>query len=206
MIVELEKKMVDQKEKDEQERKMKEQLELQEQRHNSKLKELKDTLLKVTAKSDRNEADVSLLSTMTVLERRITMENFSAKKATGILWRSPSMYTHLCGYKFCIEVHPDGFKLGKGKALLIGVRTMSGEYDDTLKWPGKFKMTLQLTNQHEGENICVSTTSIMKKTEREYFEFYGFKRKPLGMLDHEEVKDFLKNDSLYFVVTEVSAL
>ncbi len=57
-----------------------------------------------------NQRRVSDLFNMTVLNRRFEMKNFSLEKAKDKLddWMSPAMYTHVCGYKFCIGVDANG--------------------------------------------------------------------------------------------------
>ena len=127
--------------KKEQEQKLKEQKEFLEQ----KFLGLEQILLGLTKKSDQNETNVSKLSSMVVgLNRRFEMKNYSVEKAKDKPgdWYSPAMYTHVCGYKFCLGVDANGIGLGRGKSIRVMLWTMSGEYDDKLEWPAWVKFTI----------------------------------------------------------------
>ena len=191
-----------------QETKMKEQKEMLERQFNLKLQELKQILVDVIAKSNQNETKLFELSSMTVLNRKFEMKNFSRERARKLQlkWISPVMYTHLCGYKFCIGVDPNGVDSGQGKSVYVIAGFMSGEYDDVLKWPVKVKITLQLINQEGGENACHSVTGTWKKPTSEYGDGYGFYRSGRGFLENSELSSFLKDDTLYFFVSEVELL
>ena len=205
----LKKTIADQETKiDKQEKKMKEQKEMLEQQFNLKLQELKQILVDVIAKSNQNETKLSELSSMTVLNRKFEMKNFSGERAKKqqFDWKSPDMYTHVCGYKFCIIVRANGFRRGLGKSVYVVAGSMSGDYDDVLKWPVQVKITLQLINHQGGENACDSATFTWKKPTSEYGIVYGFYRSGHGFLDHSELNSFLKDDTLYFFVSEVELL
>ena len=87
-----------------------------EQQLNSKWQTLEQMLKEVVNKSIQNEGKLSILSSMIYLNRRFEMKNFSHEKAKEKHsdWRSPAMYTHVCGYKFCIEVVANGHASGLG--------------------------------------------------------------------------------------------
>ena len=217
MIVDLEKKIDEQEKKmkddgrkleEEQEKKLKKQKEMLEQQFNLKLQELKQILVDVIAKSDQNETKLSVLSSMTGLNRKFEMKNFSGERAKKgqLTWKSPVMYTHLCGYKFRIGVDANGFGNGYGKSVHVVAWSMSGEYDDVLKWPVKVNITLKLINQQGGDNACHSVTGTWKKPTSEYGDGYGFFRSKKNFLDHSELNSFLKNDTLYFLLPEVKLL
>ena len=91
------------------------------------------------------------------------MKNFSREKAKDNPrdWKSPAMYTHGCGYKFYIGVDANGNGSGCGKSINVDLWSMSGEYDDQLKWPLNAKFTVELINQQGGEpqhNSYLETT------------------------------------------------
>ena len=53
------------------------------------------------------------------------MKNFSDERAmekTEGSWKSPAMYTHVCGYKFCIGVDANG-KVTEVGRLLVWIYT-----------------------------------------------------------------------------------
>ena len=188
-----------------QQQKLDENKQLLEQQLNSKLQKLEQMLKEVADKSVLNEAKLSkMFSTM---NRRFEMINFSHEKARNKTcdWKSPAMYTHVCGYKFCFGVAANGYGLGRGNYLGVTLYTMSGEYDDDLQWPANAKFTIELINQHGGENARHSQTWRWDKPNAKYFIGW-FCRIGRESLQHCELKSFLKSDTLYFHVSKVELL
>ena len=66
------------------------------------------------------------------------------------------------GYKYKLELHPNGVDCGENTHLSVYLVIMKGEYDATLTWPfdKKFTFTLidQQENEHNRENIVMSTS------------------------------------------------
>ena len=60
------------------------------------------------------------------------------------------MYTHLCGYKFCIGIDTNGCGSTRGNSVRVEVWCMPGEYDSQLKWPAKVEFTIELINHFKG--------------------------------------------------------
>ena len=123
---------------------------------NSKLQMLEQMLKEVVDKSVQNEGKLSMMSSMIYLNRRFEMKNFSREKAKDKFsdWKSPAMYTHVCGYKFCIGVDANGCRgVGHGNSIWMDLWSMPGEYDDQLKWPANAKFTIELINQ-TGRREC----------------------------------------------------
>ena len=168
----------------------------------SKLQKLELMLKEVADKSVLNEGKLSMIPSMINLNRRFEMKNFSHEKEKYKVndWKSPTMYTHLYGYKFCIGV--DANVYGFGDSLSVSLWTMSGENDNELQWPASAKFTIELINQHGGENARYSQTWRWDKPNTKYCVI-GWLR---YFLKHCELKSFLKNDTLYFHVSEVELL
>ena len=59
----------------------------------------------------------------------------------------PPFYTHSHGYKFCVDVLPQGYGDGKGTHVSIYTHLMKGQFDDHLKWPFRGEITIQIVNQ-----------------------------------------------------------
>ena len=57
-------------------------------------------------------------------------------------WKSPAMYTHVGGYKFCINI--DFNRLAGDMTLSLKIEP--GDYDNVLKWPVAITVTLELIN------------------------------------------------------------
>ena len=188
-----------------QQQKLDEHKQLLEQQFNSKLQMLEQMLKEVVDKSVQNEGKLSMMSSTMILNRRFEMKNFSHEKAKDKYsdWKSPAMYTHVCGYKFCIGVDANGSGSGRGKFIWVDLWSMSGEYDDQLKWPANAKFTVELINQTGGENVRHSTTLDWKKPTGKY-NLVSYIHK--YFLEHSKLNSFLKNDTLYFYVSEVKLL
>ncbi len=76
------------------------------------------------------------------------MENFSEEKEKNCAsdWKSPPMYTHAYGYKFCIGVDANGYDDHQGKSMYVDLWSMKGEHDDDLTWPVTVSITIKLIN------------------------------------------------------------
>ena len=79
------------------------------------------------------------------------MKGFLEKKQADKVWTSPPYYTHIGGYKFCLEVYPNGDGSGKGTHISIYARLMEGEHDNELEWPFEGWMAFELFNQKEDD-------------------------------------------------------
>ena len=189
-----------------QQQKLDEHKQLLEQQFNSKLQMLEQMLKEVVVKSVQNEGKLSMIPSMIYLNRRFVMKNFSREKAKDkdSDWKSPAMYTHMCGYKFCIGVDANGCGgVGHRKSIWMDLFSMTGEYDDQLKWPAKATFTVELINQKGGENTSHSMTFEWKKTTTKYTHVHFIHP---SFLEHSKLNSFLKNDTLYFYVSEVKLL
>ena len=82
------------------------------------------------------ELDLKMYSYFGNFERTFEMEEFSKEKDKDKPrdWKSPPMYTHIWGYKFCIVLDANGRGESRGKALYAELYVMPGEYDNHLKW------------------------------------------------------------------------
>ena len=176
---------------------------LLEQQFNSKLQMLEQMLKEVADKSVQNEGKLSMIPSM-ILNRRFEIKNFSREIAKHSDWKSPAMYTHVYGYKFCIgvEAHGSG-SVGYGKSIWVDLWSMPGEYDDQLKWPANAKFTVELIDQNGPMNVRHSKTLNWKKTTRKYNLVSTIHP---SFLERFIPTSFIKNDTLYFDVSEVELL
>ena len=69
----------------------------------------------------------------------------------------PPFYTHSHGYKFCIDVYPQGNQDGEGTHVSMYACLMKGQFDDHLKWPFRGEITIQIVNQ-DGDHHHVEKT------------------------------------------------
>ena len=188
------------------EKRLDEQKRMLEEQFYSKLLELKGVVLDLKTKSSLNDHRLSQFSMLSL--RNFEMNNFSAEKTKDKNddWKSPAMYTHMCGYKFCIGVDANGFGSGHGKAIVIEVWVMPGEYDDILKWPAKAKFTVKLLNQQGGRNASGTsderTWSQPRTITRECW-ICRDECNRFGFIEHSKLKNFLFNNTLYFSVSNI---
>ena len=172
----------------------------------SKLRCLDQKLLELTKKSNQNEINIKKVSCVISLDRRFEMTNFSAEKAKNERcdWCSPAMYTHVCGYKFCIGVDANGYGYGYDY-VNVDVWGIPGDYDDQLKWPAWAKFTIKLINQQGRENTTYTTDTITWKRPvtagRLRINNSGY-----YFIKHSKLGDFLVNDTLHFIVSKVEIL
>jgi hypothetical protein len=140
---------------------------------------------------------------------KFTMENFSKEKAKDTVWKSPPMYTHPCGYKFCIGIDANGYEESHGKSVHVYLWMMPGKYDGQLVWPATVKFTLELINHFEnGENeMCTETHTWDKPTLNKIRYLTRVPGKSRDFISHSELArnhatrtHFLKDDTLHFVL------
>ena len=86
------------------------------------------------------------------------ISDFSEKKEANEKWISSPLYTHNSGYKFCLEVYPNGNLTGSGSHLSVFVALMRGEYDNELKWPFEGDIRVELLNWRADDNHHSGTT------------------------------------------------
>ena len=139
---------------------------------------------------------------------KVTMENFSKEKAKDKCsdWKSPPMYTHPGGYKFCIGKDANEYGSSRGRSVNVEVWAMKGEYDDQLQWPVTAKFTLELINHFEnGENKTCTITPTWGRSRSVYTPFLTVPGRGHHLISHSELPHnsvtrthFLKDDTLNF--------
>ena len=228
-LQEQEEKLQEQEEKlQEQEEKQQEQEEkLQEQEEKQQEQEMRFQVLeqkfhklfhvqekkfvRLEEKSDQNEGALDKVTNFIILKRRFAMENFSLEKVKDKVfkWKSPAMYTHMCGYKFCVGIAANGQGLTRGEAMTVYLCAMPGEHDHMLKWPARVRFTLQLLHQHGGRNIIHTPTRAQWPIPtRRYTLINSSSCIQPGQwcvfLEHSKLADFLDNDALYFHLSNIT--
>ena len=199
-------------------------IEEQQQSFEKQTKELVANLLE--GKLHEVGVELNQLKTSTELEfsicrlqppYRVTMENFSKEKAKDKPsdWKSPPMYTHLCGYKFCIGIDANGYKETHGNSVRVELCRMPGEYDSQLKWPAKVEFTIELINHFGGgENKRVVQTMEWNKPIRLYYLAFTSDPQCFGRFirhselpaNHQQKTQFLIDDTLHFKITKINVL
>ena len=145
----------------------------------------------------------------------MVIKNFEKLKKEKTEWYSPAFYTHVGGYKMCLQM--DAVRWEDG--LSLSLYMMRGEFDSHLKWPFRGVITVQLINQvGGGKHLKFRPVEISDATGDGYYTVFQrwteHDRSSMGwgmkkFISHadlykpEEGKEYLKNDTLKFRVTEV---
>ena len=208
-LLEQEEKLQVQEEKlQEQEEKLQEQGE-QIQKVRALLQEYEKKFGRLEEKSVQNEGAVDKVTNF-ILKREFTMENFTVEREKDKLgdWKSPAMYTHVSGYKFCIGIDANGRNTARGEAMSVSLYAMQGDYDHLLKWPACVSFTLELLHRQGGQNIIGTLTEAEWLQPTRPFKrirsFLNVERGQTVFLEHSKLADFLDNDALYFHLSNIT--
>ena len=145
------------------------------------------------------------------------MNEFERRKEESESWYSPAFYTHVGGYKMCLNIDANGWSTGEGTHVSVFICMMKGEFDSHLKWPFKGEITVELVNQKEGgknyERKPVEHTdsdecdrNFQRVTEGERAgKGWGYPKfiSHADLYKPEKGKEYLLNDTLIFRVTKV---
>ena len=143
----------------------------------------------------------------------IVMTEFEKHKEAGDSWFSPSFYSHIGGYKMCLNVDARGYGDGEATHVSVFVYLMQGEYDDQLKWPFRGNITIQLLNLSSDEEHCKRTIHFHDTADDAYAgRVVGQERATEGWGTHKfiahdklnsENKEYRKNDCLKFRISKI---
>ena len=158
------------------------------------------------------EAVVALKKTVAQLEEKnITLKHgesmvlkvteFSHRKSSNDIFRSPPFYTGANGYCMMVQIHPNGCGYGRGTHVSIYTRVLQGKHDRELSWPFVGTLKVWLLNQLEDSNHhvkCIKPAlqsfDVDTGTTRGCAKFI-----PHPQLVHDPVNNiqYLRNDTLY---------
>ena len=137
---------------------------------------------------------------------KTTLTKFSVHKARGGGggWNSDPFYSHTGGYKFKLNIDTNGYREARGTHISAWLCSMDGEYDDNLSWPIQITAHLQLLNQRGDHGHVVATLNCNVVPSDHELIYKQFARKfiahsELGY-DAAKIREYLKNDCLYFEV------
>ena len=132
----------------------------------------------------------------------IVMDEFRKRRWNDDDWYSPPFYSHLGGYKMCLNVCANGYGKGKGTHVSVFVCLMKGEFDDDLQWPFSGTVTIQLkgTNpQHlvlddDDDVVCKPTEGRNAGWGRSHF------------ISHHRLNNYLllTNNKLEFCISDIA--
>ena len=94
----------------------------------------------------------------------IIISDFSEKKEANEEWISSPFYTHSRGYKFRLQVYPNGNGTGSGTHLSVYAELMRGEYNE-LEWPFEGDIRVELLNWRADKNHYLRTIDYNRYTD-----------------------------------------
>ncbi len=134
-----------------------------------------------------------------------SLNDYTGRKRTPRLWSEN--FTSK-GYRFCIQIHANGFSESRNKAISVGVVALKGDDDATVKWPLEASLVLTLCKAlPEGEDKTVIESVTWQRPEEAevkdpecftYFTPEPLSQYPHAFIPHSKVKSFLNNDKLEF--------
>ena len=144
----------------------------------------------------------------------IKMGNFARCLEEKKIWHSSGFYVAPGQYKICLQVYPHGFDKDEGTCLTPAICLMPGQHDDTLEWPFKGEVTVELLNQLEDKHhkkcvISFDEFSPLASRCRIVNKQYGLGWATCRFVTHLELDHYdyfenchyLVNDTLYFRVS-----
>ena len=145
-----------------------------------------------------------------LLPIEFTMTNFEQHFNDDSSWSSQPFYTHTRGYKMFLDIDAYGYGEGGGTHVSVYVNIMQGEFDDTLLWPFRGDITIQMLNQEGGEEhytkILHYTNSTPDKyakratEEEEVNDGWGYHK----FYPHNDLRPkYLKNECLKLRIEQV---
>ena len=143
----------------------------------------------------------------------MVMTDFEEHRKAADEWYSPPFYSHIGGYKMCLNVNANGFGYDKGTHVSVYVYLMRGEYDDHLKWLFRGDITIQLLNQKSDEghkeatfnyNNLVSDKCAGRVVGQERADGGRGSSRLIAHSDlNTEDREYLKNDCLKFRIPKI---
>ena len=138
------------------------------------------------------------------------MKDFEKLKREHTAWYSLPFYTHPQGYKMCLHINANGLGQGKGTHVSVYLHMMKGEFDDSLRWPFRGHITIQLVDQEEDRDHFYHTfhftdaTPVEVRERQRDRERSSSGRGPSKFIPLADLQPkFLKNDCLKFRVSRV---
>lgn len=93
-----------------------------------------------------------------------TLDNYSHHKKNSLKWFSAPFYSHCFGYRMCVGVDAGGHSVGEGSYVSLLVYLLPGEYDDSLQWPFRGTISIQILNERRDSNHFESSVEFNDDT------------------------------------------
>ncbi len=152
---------------------------------------------------------MALYNQSPILPTTLTMTDFEQHRAHNAYWYSLPVYTQQ-GYKICLTVDANGWGPGKGTHVSVFVYFKTGEFDNSLKWPFRGVISVQLLDQVNGEDHKTHTFTCDDETPDEYCTIVTDLGRSAGrgtyeFIAHTELEPkYLRNNTLLFQIQSSS--
>ena len=145
-----------------------------------------------------NDYHITLKKIRSIAPEEFILTGYEDFKKSWKMWFSPSFYTHPNGYRMCLRVDAED-----NGHLSVYAYLMKGVYDDSLPFPFRGTVTVQLINRDKlhqcdivfDENIDPKHSMRVEEEERQIIGYGNSKFIPLHKL-----RGYLEHDSLMFRV------
>ena len=125
----------------------------------TRVKELENALEKGSSADEDRDFRISLVENENYDGTMVwKIPNFSKRTEDARAGKNASIYSlpfysSRYGYKMCMRMFPLGNGLGRGTHMSVYFVLLKGEYDNLLKWPFTYMVTLTLLNQAGGREV-----------------------------------------------------
>ena len=118
-------------------------------------------------------------------------------------WKSPAMFSHPGGYKFCIGVDANGHGSTLGKAVRVEPWPMPGEYDEQLLWPAQVEISIRLVGKDDCQVWQVNDTFVWDRPEtcNHIKRWFAYQEISTAFIEHDRLGPYLHSNALHFTVT-----
>ena len=170
-------------------------------------RQLEDKVQQVIRALEDQHAMNSLRMEHGILPYEFTMDKYRETKAKKESYYTLFMYTHPRGYKIRLRFNPNGDSDGRGTHVSMTLCMHKGNYDDKLKFPARFIVTLVLLNQHRDQDHYARDIKCYQKEKIEGGLVCAECTKfiPIADLEWNDIKrtQYLTNDCLKFRITKI---
>ncbi len=140
-----------------------------------------------------------------------SVSNYKGLKEKNSHVYSPSLYTHSRGYHFKIVFWLNGILSRRGSHISVWVVSVEDDCDDvhydTLLFPARFTMTVQLLNQGgDGDHVTKQITCLVPREASIIgYDDSFITHSELERSEHQKI-EYLKNDCLKLRIVEITML
>ena len=110
-----------------------------------------ESVVSLSSAVNRLRTELHLMAQKPIAVFRMKKEDFGLLKSASQPWDSPSVYTHDRGYNLHLRVSAHD-----NRNLSLTVHLLPGRYDDSLPWPCRAQVVIELLNQtrDSGHHQC----------------------------------------------------